>query len=98
MEENEKILTIQEFLKSNEDYCMELDYEDTYLHKAMKDFAEYHVKLALQKASEDAKVGCFREQYIIFDDKEIEDSEDSDYSYKIVKESILNSYNLDDIK
>lgn len=58
----------------------------------MKAFASHHVEKALQQASEKAKLSTVQGDNYYGDDSD-------DWSYKVInKESILNSYSLENIK
>lgn len=82
-------MTAGEFLEEKWS-SMPFEYED--IVKSMTDFAKYHVKEALKQASEKAKLSTVQGDNYYGDDSD-------DWSYKVVnKESILNSYPLENIK
>lgn len=91
-------MTVEEFLKSksidSNNYAIH-DITNNYLPQIpigewLREFAAYHVEKALRKASEEAriiKVGDFGSYPI-----------QQNYNHRIDKDSILNSYPLDNIK
>ena len=84
-------MTAEEFLiKLNEkEGNIDKLYYDSYVRKAMIEFAKYHVEQALLFASE--KVMLSHELYDFIEDSWTEGD-------KIGKQSILNAYTLENIK
>jgi len=76
--------TAQEFLGKNIDYVLEKDCKED-VEQAMIEFAKLHVEAALKEASENAKIIDVGIDYSII--KWVAD-----------KDSILNSYPLENIK
>ena len=82
--------TAEEFLKNFNEEENNIDklYYDSYVKKAMIEFAKMHVQEALRLASVEAEV-----------EHELSNPYDPNSEYQIVnKESILNAYPLDLIK
>ena len=82
-----KIPTAEEFLKKNIDYVLEIDAKND-VEEAMIEFAKLHVEQALKEASEKAKI---KYQY----NRNIGSQYCDEY---VDKDSILNSYSIDNIK
>ena len=81
--------TAEEFLKNFNEEENNIDklYYDSYVKKAMIEFAKMHVQEALKQASEKAEV-----------EHELSNPYDPNSEYQIVnKDSILNAYSLENI-
>ena len=82
--------TSEEFLKNFNEEENNIDklYYDSYVKKAMIEFAKMHVQEALRLASVEAEV-----------EHELSNPYDPNSEYQIVnKDSILNAYSLENIK
>ena len=82
--------TAEEFLKNFNEEENNIDklYYDSYVKKAMIEFAKMHVQEALKQASVEAEV-----------EHELSNPYDPNSEYQIVnKDSILNAYPLENIK
>jgi len=91
MEEENKIMNVEEYFKEySKLYCFE-EYDDLYLidkesfKEAMIAFAKYHVKEALEAGANNAYLDTIN-------------MGSSEFQTVVDKDSILNSYNLDNIK
>lgn len=106
------IMTLEEFLKSKkcEDIPEKVWRNVSFIY--IKEFTEYHVKKALKEASEKAAVQALSCWGSKFDEQGIVMSEVKEYFDKTIfghgdstttrfiidKDSIINSYDLDNIK
>ena len=92
-------MTAEEFLKEKYKVIVGVTIEEV-----MIEFARYHVEKSLEQASKKSKVDLYvRKDSKGAKYKLIEDGEEYDLfgtvqMYKVNKESILNAYNLENIK
>ena len=88
-------MTAEEFLKSKKypSYTNDGGYGTVYVTEAMIEFAKLHVEAALKEASEEATINKNKGEVIARTFGNVING-----TYSVNKQSILNSYSLDNIK